>query len=446
MTITTGALLGGRYTAVALRARGGMGEVWTAHDRVLDRQVAAKVMRMEYVGDPMFLTRWRREAQNAARLAHPSIAAVHDYGEDTTADGGRAAYMIMELVPGSSLASLLATRHRLTPSETLVIMRQAAAGLAAAHQMGIVHRDVKPGNLMVQPNGVVKLTDFGIALARDSTALTAEGQVLGTAQYVSPEQARGEKATEHSDVYALGVVGFESLAGYRPFESDNRVEVLRMHLERNPPPLPNDVPRPVRDLILKALHKTPANRYAGAAAFGEAIEQVLAGLSETRSPVTEVDPRQQSGRTHTAVLPPIPPPRVTTPDQKMDARPDEPPQSPIDLGPVVQADVGQSGSAITATRRPPQASQGGPPYTRRPPSRRPSPPETLVYIEPGYAWVIVILMITACWTGFYPPGDVYADFGPFGPIQDAMFTRTKGERDSIRARMDAENVQVAKDL
>jgi eukaryotic-like serine/threonine-protein kinase len=271
--------LGNRYELSALLAAGGMGQVWRAQDHLLGRPVAVKVLRSEYTGDPLFVARFRAEAQHAAALSHPNIAAVYDYGEEPAIDGSgeHLAYLVMELVEGESLSAVLARSGPLTPERTLDVLRQTAAALAVAHGAGVVHRDVKPGNVLVRPDGTVKITDFGIAWSAGSVPLTQTGQVVGTASYLSPEQAAGAHATAASDVYALGMVGYECLAGHRAFDGDNSVTIALRHLRDQPEPLPAEVPAGVRTLIERATVKDPTQRYADGAAVVAAIDEVLAG-------------------------------------------------------------------------------------------------------------------------------------------------------------------------
>ncbi|WP_236828828.1 protein kinase, partial [Blastococcus sp. MG754426] len=270
-------LLGGRYELRSLLATGGMGQVWRGRDVVLQRTVAVKVLRSEYTGDATFLARFRAEAQHSALLTHRNIAALFDYGESTAADGEALAYLVMELVEGESLAQVLAREGRLPVDRTLDVLHQTATGLAAAHAAGLVHRDVKPGNLLVGDDGTVKITDFGIAWSAASAPLTQTGQVVGTAHYLSPEQAGGSKAGPASDIYALGMIGFECLAGHRAFDGDNSVQIALRQLREEPPPLPADVPEQVRTLIERALLKDPAERYPDGAAFRDAVDDVRAG-------------------------------------------------------------------------------------------------------------------------------------------------------------------------
>ncbi|MGR6966717.1 protein kinase domain-containing protein [Geodermatophilus sp. URMC 61] len=288
MALSTGTILAGRYEITAPIATGGMGEVWRARDRVLDREVAAKVLRSEFTGDPSFVARFRNEARHTAALSHPNIASVYDYGETEDERGAQLAFLVMELVEGKPLVTILHEEGKLPVDWTLHVLGQAADGLSAAHHAGVVHRDIKPGNLIVRPDGVVKLTDFGIARARDATPLTRTGMVVGTAQYLSPEQAQGFEVTAASDVYSLGVVGYECLTGGRPFDGTSQVAVALAHINRPPPPLPANVPPAVRLLIERALAKDPADRFADGAAFAAAIRSVASGngLSPAAGPAT----------------------------------------------------------------------------------------------------------------------------------------------------------------
>jgi hypothetical protein len=292
-------LLGNRYELVAVLASGGMGRVWRARDVLLNRPVAVKILRSEFTGDPSFVSRFRAEAQHAALLQHPNIAAVFDYGE-LEEQGEHLAYLVMELVEGESLASLLARERTLDVPRTLSIMRQTSAALGAAHAAGVVHRDVKPGNVLVAPDGVVKIADFGIAWSASSVPLTRTGQVIGTAHYLSPEQASGGKATPASDVYALGAVAYECLAGRRAFEGENSVQIAVKQIREEPDPLPADLPAPVRGLVERAMTKDPAQRFPDGAALQRAVEDVLA--AEPRSSGT-VPMGVSSGQTGTAVMP-----------------------------------------------------------------------------------------------------------------------------------------------
>ena len=306
---TSARLLGGRYELGALLASGGMGRVWRGRDTVLNRPVAIKILRSEFTDDGAFLARFRAEAQHAAALHHPNIASVFDYGEAED-QGERLAYLVMELVDGESLAALLARRRRLDVATSLRVMRGTAAALAVAHSAGMVHRDVKPGNVLVGHDGVVKITDFGIAWSASSVPLTRTGQVIGTAHYLSPEQAQGGRATPASDVYALGTVTYECLAGRRVFEGENSVQIVVKHIREHPDPLPHDVPANVRALVARAMDKDPARRYPDGETLLAAIDAVLAGAlpppapasarAATPRPAAAGDP---AGPTGTAVMP-----------------------------------------------------------------------------------------------------------------------------------------------
>nr|WP_275404189.1 serine/threonine protein kinase [Pseudonocardia acidicola] len=258
-------------------AVGGMGEVWEASDTRLGRSVAVKVLRPELSDDPEFLHRFRIEARTVASLDHSGIALVHDYGEDDgPVGGGRTAYLVMELVRGEPLSSKI-SRGPIDADETLEIIEQAARALQAAHARGFVHRDVKPGNILIRTDGVVKLTDFGIAKAADAVPVTRSGMVMGTAHYIAPEQASGGEAGPAGDVYSLGIVGYECLAGHRPFRADNAVAVAMMQVREEPPPLPEHVPDAARELIDAVLVKNPDHRYADGGEFAAAVAAVRRG-------------------------------------------------------------------------------------------------------------------------------------------------------------------------
>ncbi|MCU1612759.1 MAG: serine/threonine protein kinase with sensor(s) [Frankiales bacterium] len=284
--------LGDRYELSQLIAAGGMGQVWRGVDVLLGRPVAVKVLRNEYTGDPTFLARFRAEAQHAASLSHPNIAAVFDYGEVVAEDGSgeTLAYLVMELVEAEPLSSVLRREGRLDAATTLALLQQTAFALAEAHRVGLVHRDVKPGNILVRPDGSVKITDFGIAWSAASVPLTRTGQVIGTPQYLSPEQAEGHLATPASDVYALGLVGYECLTGRSAFEGDNPVTIALKQLREQPAPLPAELPPGVRTLIGRALAKDPAVRLPDGAAFVAAVEDALSGREIPEAPATVAVP------------------------------------------------------------------------------------------------------------------------------------------------------------
>jgi serine/threonine-protein kinase len=269
-----------------------MGQVWRGTDVLLGRPVAVKVLRSEYTGDPSFLARFRAEAQNAAALSHPNIACVFDYGETAAQDGSgeTLAYLVMELIEGRPLNEVIRASGGLDTETTLQILGQTASGLAEAHRAGMVHRDVKPGNILVTPDGDVKITDFGIAWSARSVALTQTGQVLGTPQYLSPEQAEGRQASPASDVYALGLIGYECLTGHAAFDGENAVTIALKQVREEPEPLPDTLPELVRALIRRTLAKDPAQRFPDGAAFLAAVEAVRAGRSIDPAPSTIVAP------------------------------------------------------------------------------------------------------------------------------------------------------------
>jgi tRNA A-37 threonylcarbamoyl transferase component Bud32 len=278
---------GHRYALESRIATGGMGEVWRADDTVLGRQVAVKLLKAEYADQTTFRSRFETEARHAASLHHPGVAAVYDFGEADVSDGSGVArpYLVMELVDGQPLSALLEPGHPLDPDATRDLLAQAADALGAAHEAGIVHRDVKPANLLVTPGRTVKITDFGIARAAEGMALTETGQVMGTPQYLSPEQARGGTATPASDVYSLGVVAFECLAGHRPYVAETAVSTALAHLREPVPDLPDDVPADLAAVVRQAMAKSPEDRFADGAALAGALRNPAAVPATDRTQV-----------------------------------------------------------------------------------------------------------------------------------------------------------------
>ncbi len=256
-------LYSGRYQVTHLIARGGMAMVYRAEDTLLSRAVALKILYPELSQDPLFVERFRREAQAAANLSHPNIVPVFDWGED-----GGAYFIVMELVDGTSLAEMLRGGATLTAARSAQIVAQVAAALGYAHRSGVVHRDVKPGNILITRDGQVKVTDFGIAQAVSSEDHLAEaGSVMGTATYFSPEQAEGAAVDGRSDVYSLGVVLYEMLVGRPPFVGDSPVDVSAQHVRSAVPPLAqfsSTVPHDLEAIVMEALAKAPENRYQSA--------------------------------------------------------------------------------------------------------------------------------------------------------------------------------------
>lgn len=272
MRPTQGVSFGGRYELQSRIAIGGMGEVWEATDHVIGRTVAIKILKDEYMGDPGFLERFRAEARHAALVNHEGIASVFDYGEENGS-----AYLVMELVPGEALSTIIERDGPLSADKTLDIVAQTASALQAAHAAGLVHRDIKPGNLLITPDGRVKITDFGIARIADQVPLTATGQVMGTVQYLSPEQASGHAASPATDIYSLGIVAYECLAGKRPFTGESQVAIAMAQINEQPPPLPATVPIPVQNLVMAMIAKKPADRPSSAATVARAAQALRRG-------------------------------------------------------------------------------------------------------------------------------------------------------------------------
>ena len=282
MSPRVGVTLSGRYRLQRLIATGGMGQVWEAVDSRLGRRVAVKVLKQEFSQDPEFIERFRAEARTTAMLNHPGIAQVHDYGESQLDGEGRTAYLVMELVNGEPLNSVLKRTGRLSLRHALDMLEQTGRALQVAHAAGLVHRDVKPGNILITPTGQVKITDFGIAKAVDAAPVTQTGMVMGTAQYIAPEQALGHDATPSSEVYSLGVVGYEVVSGKRPFTGDGALTVAMKHIKEPPPPLPAELPPNVRELIEITLVKNPQMRYRSGGPFADAVAAVRAGRRPPR--------------------------------------------------------------------------------------------------------------------------------------------------------------------
>jgi serine/threonine protein kinase len=303
-----GMVYGGRYRLESLIATGGMGEVWQAHDEIILRSVAIKILKQEYLGDPGFLERFRTEAKLAAMVNHEGIANVFDYGEDSGS-----AYLVMELVPGESLAKILEREKTLSGERVLDIIAQTARALQAAHESGMVHRDIKPGNLLITPDHQVKITDFGIARVADQVSLTATGQVMGTVQYLSPEQATGKGSSALTDLYSLGIVAYEAISGRRPFTGANQMEIAMAHINDEPPALPDTVNPAIGELIFSCLKKKPFERPNNALTLAIAAEALME------------NPRHRG--TGTAVLPNV---RLYSDDTTlMDAKTAPTPKPPV---------------------------------------------------------------------------------------------------------------------
>jgi serine/threonine protein kinase/beta-lactam-binding protein with PASTA domain len=281
--------LGGRYELGDVLGYGGMAEVHRGRDVRLGRDVAIKMLRVDLARDPSFLNRFRREAQSAASLNHPSIVAVYDTGEDVV-DGLPVPYIVMEYVEGRTLRQVLDADQRILPTRALEITAGILGGLDYSHRNGIIHRDIKPGNVMLTPAGDVKVMDFGIAraVAQGNTTMTQTAAVIGTAQYLSPEQARGQQVDPRSDVYSTGCLLYELLTGTPPFTGDSAVSVAYQHVREDPIPpsqLNPDISPSVDAIVLKAMAKNPANRYQSAAEMRDDIERALRGAPIEATPL-----------------------------------------------------------------------------------------------------------------------------------------------------------------
>ncbi|CAM3843787.1 serine/threonine-protein kinase [Nocardioides zeicaulis] len=260
-------------------AAGGMAVVWRALDEVLQRQVAVKVMRADPDNEEVFAERFRDEALHSAALLHPNITTVFDYGEDD-----HLSYLVMELVSGLPLSAIIREQGALPPETVRSVLAQASLALGTAHGAGVVHRDVKPANILIRHDGVVKLTDFGIARAVDAIGHTRVGEMLGTPNYISPEQATGQVATGASDLYALGIVAHEMLTGERPFDRGTPIATALSHVNEPPPPLGDDVPAELRAVVAALLEKDPAARPANAHAVA-----VMLGVATSELTGLDVD-------------------------------------------------------------------------------------------------------------------------------------------------------------
>ena len=271
--IMKGQKVNDRYQIIKSIGEGGMANVYLAYDTILDRNVAVKVLRGDLATDEKFVRRFQREALSASSLSHPNIVEVYDVGEDN----GQY-YIVMEYIEGKQLKQLLKKRGKLTLSEVIDIMLQISDGMSVAHDAYIIHRDIKPQNIMIQDNGMVKITDFGIAMAMNSTQLTQTNSVMGSVHYLPPEQASGKSPTLQSDIYSMGILMYELLTGNLPYKGDNAVEIALKHLKE---PIPSireelpEIPQSVENIIIKATAKNPKNRYNDAREMNEDLRTCL---------------------------------------------------------------------------------------------------------------------------------------------------------------------------
>ncbi len=306
MKLVEGQLIHRRYRLDHRLAQGGMGEVWKGYDIQLGRPVAIKALRADTKNVEAKLQRLRAEAHNSANLAHPNIAALFEYYEH---DG--IGFLVMEYVPSHSLADLFQDRGAMEPTELLPILIQVARGLFVAHSHGVIHRDVKPANIMVSDNGDVKITDFGVSYSTDQEQITQDGMVVGTAQYISPEQAQGRHATAQSDIYSLGVVAYEGLCGHRPFTGTTPIDIAAAHVNEPVPPLPDSVDVQLAQFIMSMLAKNPLDRPTDALVVSRTLshierrllDQETASANETTIvPTSRRMPRRIASAPHMARL------------------------------------------------------------------------------------------------------------------------------------------------
>ncbi len=281
--LTPGSVLSGRYRLQDRIATGGMGEVWRATDITLKREVAVKAMRADLHHDASFGARFRAEARTMAALHHPGVVNVYDYGEIDDNSDDELAYLVMTYIHGEPLSNRIHAAGYLSPADTMGIVTQVANALEAAHAAGVIHRDVKPDNLLVEADGRVVLVDFGVALTDGAAGLTGVGQVVGTALYMAPEQVTRQNITPAIDIYALGAVAYHCLVGHPPFTGETALSVALSHLSDEPPPLPTSIPAAVRAVVTTAMAKNPADRYPSAAAMAVAAAEAQTSPSTTRT-------------------------------------------------------------------------------------------------------------------------------------------------------------------
>src|SRR3954469_1097175 len=360
--MATEQLFADRYRLDRRLGVGGMATVQLAFDTRLERNVAVKLLAEHLAEDPSFVSRFRREAMAAAKLVHPNIVQVFDFGTDETS--GRQ-FIAMEFVDGNSCAELLRDRGPMTPRQAVDILTQACRGLDYAHRNGVVHRDVKPGNLMVNTDGVVKRADFGIAKAAEQSDITKVGSVLGTAAYLSPEQARGEPAGPASDLYALGVVAYQLLAGRLPYDAASLTDLARLQ-ETSPPPrldeLNPDVPSPLAEAIMVALHRDPERRYADAAEMEHALVDALHGRAPARDTEStwamddSEATRMLAGTQATTAMPPR-----ERPSRRLEPLQEEPRRRRAEGAPAPAPPAPRARGARAGSGAPPFGAASGPP-------------------------------------------------------------------------------------
>jgi len=372
-----GRLIGGRYRVIAPLGEGGMATLWRAMDEQLDREVAVKLLRPQFGNDPGFAARFKQEARSAGSLSHPNIVSVYDYGTDAETGGQ---FIVMQLVDGEDLAAILHKHGRLETDDAVRIAIGVASALEAAHRRGIVHRDVKPGNILIDQD--VKVTDFGIARAVSEASMTVTGTTLGSVHYFSPEQARGDEVTGQSDVYALGIVLYEMLTGRRPFEGDSAAGVALKRLSEDPAPPTEHGPVPpgLSAIVMRALERDPAKRYPDAGAFAEALRVWRSDPDAANAVAAAAAPMVTPAAGEPTVYVP---PRVTLPSDR---------------------------AAISAM--PPEGpggSRGAPPG--RPLQRYPEPRDEG---QPWWIWLLAVLAVILLGTIGFLGAQVLGGLGPNG--------------------------------
>jgi serine/threonine-protein kinase len=361
-----GTVLGDRYAVGELLGRGGMAEVYLATDRVLDRQVAIKILGSWLAGDSTFVERFRREALAAARISHPNLVAVFDAGSEDDVH-----YIVMEHVPGETLRDVLRREGRIAPGRAAGITTSVGDALAVAHGARIVHRDVKPGNVMLTSEGRLKLMDLGIARGLDGEDITRTSSILGTAGYVSPEQARGEPVDHRSDIYSLGCVLYEMLTGRQPFEADNPVAVAYRHVHDAPTPpsaVEPSVPPALEAVVLRAMEKDPAGRYQSVGEMTAALEDRAASVppADVTAPLPVTVPGTPTATGD------ITQERTDTMPRRADRPPPRRPLVPLLIAVVVLALLGGLAFALFGGEDPPDGATSPSPSSSPPPSPSPS--------------------------------------------------------------------------
>ncbi|HEX2142572.1 MAG TPA: Stk1 family PASTA domain-containing Ser/Thr kinase [Candidatus Limnocylindria bacterium] len=369
-----GRLINDRYRLIAPLGEGGMATLWRAVDQQLDREVAVKILREQYGSDAGFAARFRQEARSAGSLSHPNIVPVYDYGTD--AEVGTQ-FIVMQLVEGQDLAAVLQERGTLSTDDAVRVALAVASALEAAHRRGIVHRDVKPGNILITDDGEVKVTDFGIARAVSEASMTVTGTTLGSVHYFSPEQARGDEVTGRSDVYALGIVLYEMLTGRRPFEGDSAAGVALKRLTEDPPPPSSfrPVPSGLEAIVMRALQREPGDRFPDAGSFAEALR------AWQRDPAAGAAAAATGAAAGTSAPPPAPLPPAGEPTMYVPP----PVARPSDRAPM---------------------------NVNAPPPRRPAPRYEESRGQPWWMWLLLLLAVILLGTIGFLGAQILGNLGP----------------------------------